>query len=196
MNSSTKDLPLRINRHLIDHKSDVKYLGVYLNRNLTYELEVKHLLYKMVCDIKTIYIVKDFFSEKTCTFERMVVSHLHYLAKLLNGKSQNLITALKNQLSCGIKTCFNKTNGIPRATWSSNTKSFQSDYFLTTERPLSFGNYRFIFSCFHWVEWIIHSQKINKFKEQTKSFLSLWNCAELYDEKSDCPVEQHTRNYI
>ena len=81
-----------------------------MDQNLTYELEVKHLLNKLACGIKTIYNVKDFFPEKTCLTlpNTFVVSHLHLPAMLLKRISQNLITSLENQLGWGIETCCNR----------------------------------------------------------------------------------------
>ena len=109
-NGLTKKLKLKINDHLIEHRTIVKYLGVYLDQNLTYEPEVKHLLKKMACGIKTLYCVRELLPEKICLslLNALVISHLHYPALLLNGISQNLITTLENQLSWGIKACCNR----------------------------------------------------------------------------------------
>ena len=96
--------------HSTSLSSFVKYLGVYLDQNLTYENEVKHVLKKMACGIKTIYAVKQFLSEKVCLLllNALVLSHLHYPAILLQGISQNLLTTLEKQLSWGVKACFNR----------------------------------------------------------------------------------------
>ena len=56
MDSLTRYFKLRINNHLIDLTSNVYCLGIYLDQNLRYELEVEHLLNKMACGIKTIYL--------------------------------------------------------------------------------------------------------------------------------------------
>ena len=111
MNNLTKNIKMRVNNHYIEHKTTVKYLGLYLDQNLTYEAEVKNLLKKMACGIKTLHSLKDFFPEKTrlSLLNALVISHLHYPALLLNGISQNLITTLENQLSWGIKACCNRS---------------------------------------------------------------------------------------
>ena len=85
-------------------------VGVYLDQNLTYENEVKHVLKKMACGIKTIYAVKQFLPEKVCLLllNALVLSHLHYPAILLQGISQNLLTTLEKQLSWRVKACFNR----------------------------------------------------------------------------------------
>ena len=106
-NKLTKHLKLQVKNHSTSLSSFVKYLGVYLDQNLTYE--VKHVLKKMACGIKTIYAVKQFLPAKICLLllNALVLSHLHYPAILLQGISQNLL-ALKKQLSWGVKACFNR----------------------------------------------------------------------------------------
>ena len=53
-NSSIKNATLKVGDYLIKQKESVKYLGVYLDRNLNYQSEVKNILRKMACSIKTI----------------------------------------------------------------------------------------------------------------------------------------------
>ena len=109
-NKLTKNLKLQVKNYSTSLSSFVKYLGVYLDQNLTYENEVKHVLKKMACGIKTIYAVKQFLPEKVCLLllNALVLSHLHYPAILLQGFSQNLLTTLEKQLSWGVKACFNR----------------------------------------------------------------------------------------
>ena len=109
-NNSTKNLTFRVRNHLTKHSSFVKYLGIYLDQNLTYEYEVKNILKKMACGIKTLYSVKSFLPDKTCLMllNSLVISHIHYPALLLNGISQNLITTLEKQLNWGVEAYFNR----------------------------------------------------------------------------------------
>ena len=104
-NKLTKNLKLQVKNLSTSLSSFVKYFGVYLDQNLTYENEVKHVLKKMACGIKTIYAVKQFLAEKVCLLllNALVLSHLHYPAILLQGISQNLLTTLEKQLSWGVK---------------------------------------------------------------------------------------------
>ena len=84
-----------------------------MDQNLKYELEVKHLLKKMACGIKTLYCVRELLPEKICLslLNALVISHLQYPALLLNVISQNLkTTLLENQLSWGNKAWCNETN--------------------------------------------------------------------------------------
>ena len=134
----TKKLKLKINDHLIEHRTIVKYLGVYLDQNLTYEPEVKHLLKKMVCGIKTLYCVRELLPEKICLslLNALVISHLHYPALLLNGISQNLITTLENQLSWGIKACCNRN----KYEFSSDLKLKHEFFPVNSNKPLGPSN--------------------------------------------------------
>ena len=51
----------------------VKYLGVYLDRNLTFQ-EVKHILRKMACGIKTIFSIRKRFPKNKTKFYRFDIS--------------------------------------------------------------------------------------------------------------------------
>ena len=88
----------------------MKYLGIYLDQNLTFEYEVKNILKKMACGIKTLYSVKSFLPDKTCLMllNSLGISHIHYPALLLNGIPQKIITTLEKQLNWGVKACFNR----------------------------------------------------------------------------------------
>ena len=78
------------------------------DQNLNYQNEVKNILRKMVCGIKTIYCVRDFLPTKTrlLLLNAFVISHLHYSSILLNGISRSLISTMEKQLNWGIKACF------------------------------------------------------------------------------------------
>ena len=45
---------------MLKQKESVKHLGVYLDRSLNYQDEVKNILRKMAWNIKTIYYHRDF----------------------------------------------------------------------------------------------------------------------------------------
>ena len=109
-NASIKNVELQVQNHLFKQKECVKYLGVQLDQNLNYQNEVKNILRKMACGIKTIYCVRDFLPTKTrlLLLNALVISHLHYSSILLNGSSRSLISTLEKQLNWGIKACFNR----------------------------------------------------------------------------------------
>ena len=96
----------------IEEKTNVKYLGVVLNQFLTFQDEIKNILWKMACGIKTLQSIKKPLSVKTrlLIMHALVISHLHYPAILSSGISANLMTVKlgsKNLLrSCKIRLIF------------------------------------------------------------------------------------------
>ena len=64
-NNIVRDMEIQVDNKTITPSNHVKYLGVFLDQNLTYQDEIKNLLMKMACGIKTIYSVRDLFPEKT-----------------------------------------------------------------------------------------------------------------------------------
>ena len=97
-NYSMKKLKLKVQNQVISAISNVKYLGVYLDQNLNYQIEIKNILSKMALGITSLYSVRDIFPRKTRKLLLIapVVSHLHYSAISLSGLSDNLFTTLKN----------------------------------------------------------------------------------------------------
>ena len=85
--SITKTLRLRVDDHLIEPSSCVKYLGVHLDQSLTFEVEIKNTLKKMACGIKTLYTVMSFLPEEFCLklLNALVLSQIQHTAILLNG---------------------------------------------------------------------------------------------------------------
>ena len=86
-------------------------MSVYLDQNLTFQEEVKHILRKMACGIKSLYSIRDYFPAKLrlLLLNALVNSHLHYPAILLKVSTGNLNTTLGKQLNWGIKACFIRT---------------------------------------------------------------------------------------
>ena len=84
---------------------------MYLDRNLTFQNEIKNILRKMATGIKVLYNLQNIFPEKTklLLLNALVISHLHYSAILIGGIRENGITTLEKQLNWGIKACFNRT---------------------------------------------------------------------------------------
>ena len=107
-NNATQNYTLCVKNEMIQTSANVKYLGVYLNRNLTYQNEVENILRKMACGIKTLYALSDFLpiNARLLLFNALIMSHLHYSAVLLKGFTENLLTTLEKHLNWGIKACF------------------------------------------------------------------------------------------
>ena len=77
---STNKLKLKVHNQVISAISNVKYLDVYLDENLNYQIETKNILRKMALGIKSLYSVRDIFPQKPIKLlsNALVVSHLHY----------------------------------------------------------------------------------------------------------------------
>ena len=86
---------------IIEEKNNVKYLGVVVDQFLTFQDEIKRILRKMACGIKTLQSIKKPLPVKTrlLIMNALVISHLHYPAILLSGLSSNLMISLEKQLS-------------------------------------------------------------------------------------------------
>ena len=89
---------LKVKNELIESRS-AKYLDVYLDQNLTYQMEVHNILRKMATGIKVLYSIQNFPPEKntSSTADSLALSHLHYSSILINGISQNLRLSLEKQ---------------------------------------------------------------------------------------------------
>ena len=85
----------------IEEKTNVKYLEVVLDQFLTFQDEIKKILRKMACGIKTLQSIKKPLPVKTrlLLMNALVINHLHYPAILSSGISANLMISLEKQLS-------------------------------------------------------------------------------------------------
>ena len=102
---------LTVDNVQIQESTTVKYLGVTLDKHLTYQSEVKQILKKMATGIKTIYVIRNFITENTriLLLHALVLSHLQYSAILLTGITSELLCTLQKQINWGIKAaCFKK----------------------------------------------------------------------------------------
>ena len=110
----TTDIKLKIGNCCIRKSESIKYLGVSTDSALTYQDEVKSILRKMACGIKTLYSLREVISDnyKVLTLNALVISHLHYSAVLLNGINKNLIRSLEKQSSWGVKACFHRKKNV------------------------------------------------------------------------------------
>ena len=121
---------LQTNDKFCEPSNCVKYLGVYLDQNLSFQKEVKNILRNMACGIKTLYSIREYLPEKThlLLLNALVTSHIHYPSIPLNGIAQNLITTLEKQLSWAFKACFNRTK-FESSSFKLNTEFFRYVYF-------------------------------------------------------------------
>ena len=85
---------------IIIEEKNVKYLGVVVDQFfLKFQDEIKRILKKMACGIKTLQPIKKPLpvQKRLLIMNALVISHLHYSAILLSGISANL--SLEKQLS-------------------------------------------------------------------------------------------------
>ena len=108
----TTNKKLKLGNCCTRKSESIKYLGVSIDSALTYQDEVKSILRKMACGIKTLYSLREVRSDnyKVLTLNALVISHLHYSAVLLNGIKNNLKRSLEKQLSWDVKACFHRKN--------------------------------------------------------------------------------------
>ena len=101
---------LKVGDKLISSKAEIKYLGVYTDKDLNYQKQVKKNLSKMAQGIKCIYALRNIIPTvyKKIILNSFVLSHVQYFSLLLAFINQNLITTLEKQLNWAIKACFHR----------------------------------------------------------------------------------------
>ena len=126
-NISIEDNPIPIS-------STVKYLDSFIDQNLTFQREVKKVLRKLACGIKTLNAIKNTFNINTrlIIMNALVLSHLHCSSIILNSITQNLVASLDQQLSWTIKSCFNRRKFDSSRDLKFNIVFYRSDTFWTS----------------------------------------------------------------
>ena len=104
-NKNTTGGSIKVGGKVIESKKSVKYLGIMIDSHLIFQ-EVKKILKKMACRIKTIAAIQKPFYIQTrlLLLQSLVFSHLHYSSVLLSGISQKLILKLDKQVNWALKT--------------------------------------------------------------------------------------------
>ena len=101
---------LKVGEKLFSFKAELKYLGVYIEKDLKYQKQVKILLSKMAQAIECIYALRNIVPivYKKFILNSFVLSHVQYSPVLLATINQSLITTLEKQLKWAIKACFHR----------------------------------------------------------------------------------------
>ena len=109
-NQIANNRQLKVKNEFNEQSKSAKYLCVYLDQNLGYQMEVQNILRKMATGIKVLYSIRNILPEKTrvLLLNSLVLSHFHYASVLINGISQNLRITLEKQLSWALQACFHK----------------------------------------------------------------------------------------
>ena len=79
-----ENLKFEVKGQSIRATNSIKYLGVYLDRNLVFQEEVKHILRQMSCGIKAIYSIRNYFPMKTCL---LLLNTLRYQSPTLSSNT-------------------------------------------------------------------------------------------------------------
>ena len=101
---------IKIGNEIITESKSVKYFGVHIDKNLSFQDEVKHLLKKMAGGIKTIYTLRNripTFLMKT-VLNAFVISHLLYSLLLIQSVDKNLLISLEKQLNWAIRAFYSR----------------------------------------------------------------------------------------
>lgn len=110
-NKFHKNVTITVNGEQIEQVNEAKYLGVTIDKNLTFDSQVKNVLKKMAMGIKTIYCIRDFVPQRTrnILLQALVLSHFTYSAILFTGITSCLLESLERQLNWGLKACYMKS---------------------------------------------------------------------------------------
>ena len=92
--------------------STLKFLGFFIDQNLTIQQEVKNVFRKKACGIETLNAIKNLSTINTrlIIMNALVLSHLHYSSIILIPISQNLVASLDQQLKWAIQLYVNRGN--------------------------------------------------------------------------------------
>ena len=93
---------------VIDEKEAIKYLGVRIDRLLTFQEETKHILKKMAAGIETIHTIRGTIPDnlKKLILNALVLSQIQYSATIIQSINQNLVLTLDRQLNWAVKASF------------------------------------------------------------------------------------------
>ena len=107
-NDSMNKLKLKVQNQVISAISNVKYLGVYLDQNLYYQIEIKNNLRKMALVIKSLYSVRDIYPPKNqeIAFKRPSGEPLALLSCLTKRNFRKLSYHFGKTVKLGNKSMF------------------------------------------------------------------------------------------
>ena len=97
--------------HRLEASEKCRYLGVIIDRKLTYQNQLSKVISKMASAIRSIYLVRYQVPLKTRInfFKSLVLSHLDFSAIFFQNLPSYSIDRINKQINWGIKVCFMKT---------------------------------------------------------------------------------------
>ena len=102
---------VEFNSHSSKPTDEVRYLGVVLDKELTYQKQLNNLISKMALAIRSIYLVRNQIPLKARInlFRSLVLSHLEFSAIFFQSLQSYSIDRINKQIRWGIKVCFFRT---------------------------------------------------------------------------------------
>ena len=90
---------------------ECRYLGVILDKELTYQKQLNNVISKMALAIRSIYLVRNQIPLKARInlFRSLVLSHLEFSAIFFQSLPSYSIDRINKQIRWGIKVCFFRT---------------------------------------------------------------------------------------
>ena len=97
--------------HRLEASEKCRYLGVLIDRELTYQNQLNKVISKMASAIRSLYLVRYQVPLKTRInlFKSLVLSHLDFSAIFFQNLPSYSIDRINKQINWGIKVCFMKT---------------------------------------------------------------------------------------
>ena len=97
--------------HRLEASEKCRYLGVIIDRELTYQNQLNKVISKMASAIRSLYLVRYQVPLKTRLnlFKSLVLSHLDFSAIFFQNLPSYSIDRINKQINWGIKVCFMKT---------------------------------------------------------------------------------------
>ena len=91
----------------IEPKTSCRYLGIMIDNNLNFDIQLNKTLTKMANAIRSIYLVRHFLPLKARIglFKSLVLSHLNFSAIFLQSLSVMSLQRVNRQINWGIKVC-------------------------------------------------------------------------------------------
>lgn len=142
LNKKIDGLTLKVGSKTIELSCDVKFLGIWLDRNLTFAKQVNSTLQKMAQGITTLKEILPSLPPKARInlMKAICLSHLQYPAVLLTGILSRQIESIDRQINWAVKTA----NRIPKYSHVSKIKLKQkvlsAKNFITYRSLVYFAN--------------------------------------------------------
>ena len=106
-NGESKIEQFHYNGISIEPKTSFRYLGILIDNNLNFDIQLNKTLTKMANAIRSIYLVRHFLPLKARIglFKSLVLSHLNFSAIFFQSLSVMSLQRVNRQINWGIKVC-------------------------------------------------------------------------------------------